>query len=391
MKKTNQNNLLLKIKKISLDPILATAWFLAILSIFFVNPKKMSLQDIDFRTLGILWGLMVIIQGLKKNSLFDMIAERLLKKVTYGWQLCLTLILLPFFSAMLITNDVALIVFVPFSIMVLEKCQRKDLLIPVIVLQTIGANLGSMLTPIGNPQNLYLYGIAGLSLTAFFKITLPFTLASFVMLCLSILWIPNSKQKMKISRESKPKVAVNGGQILIFGFLFLTAILVVIRVLDDKTFLIIVLVSVLIIDKKLLLKGDYALLMTFTGFFIFVGNIGRMEDVSTLIEKMLYHREVFTALGISQIISNVPTALLLSKFTNQYCDLIIGVNLGGLGTLIASMASIISYKAYTNIENANRKKYLLTFTLLNIIFLLGQLGILYLSSYLFFPIPFTSA
>ena len=133
------------------------------------------------------------------------------------------------------------------------------------------------------------------------------------------------------------------------------------------------------------------MLMTFTGFFIFVGNIGRMEDVSTLIEKMLYHREVFTALGISQIISNVPTALLLSKFTNQYCDLIIGVNLGGLGTLIASMASIISYKAYTNIENANRKKYLLTFTLLNIIFLLGQLGILYLSSYLFFPIPFTSA
>ena len=377
MNNTKQHSILSKIKKISPDPILITSWVLAILSILFVNSKKMSLQDIDFRTLEILWGLMVIIQGLKQNRLFDVIAGKLLKKVTYGWQLFLVLILFPFFSAMLITNDVALIIFVPFSIMVLEKCHQQKRLIPIIVLQTIGANLGSMLTPIGNPQNLYLYGIAKLSLTDFLKVTFPFTLASFVMLCFSILWIPDWKQKMEVGVKSNTEEIRNRKQILIYLILFLTAMLVVIRVFNDRIFLMIVFLSVFMIDKKLLLKADYALLMTFIGFFIFVGNIGRMEDVSTLIEKVLDHREIITSLGLSQIISNVPTALLLSKFTDQYRDLIIGVNLGGLGTLIASMASIISYKAYANVENANRKKYLLTFTLLNVIFLLCQLFILY--------------
>ncbi|WP_024866065.1 SLC13 family permease [Butyrivibrio sp. FCS014] len=354
-----------------IDTVLGIAWILAIISAFFVHPGKEYLGYIDFRSLGILWGLMVIIQGFKENSVFDKIAGFLLSKVTKSWQLSAVLIFMCFLGSMLITNDVALITFVPFALMILHDCDREDMMIPTVVLQTVAANLGSMLTPIGNPQNLYLYGLTGMSLGRFILIMLPYSFLSALLLALSLLIIPGREKSLQRSKDSA--VVSNFGsitQIIIYAVLFAIALLAVVRILPWYVFAIIVLVVVGGMDLKILLRADYILLLTFIGFFIFTGNMGRIDVISSFLENVLVGREFPIAVALSQMISNVPATLMLSGFTSNYESLLIGVNVGGLGTLIASMASLISYKAYSKEYREKSGKYLLVFTVTNIIFLI---------------------
>ena len=355
-----------------IDTVLCIAWILAIISAFFVYPSKEYLGYIDFRSLGILWGLMVIIQGLKENSVFDRIASFLLSKVTKSWQLSAMLIFMCFFGSMLITNDVALITFVPFALMILHDCRREDMMIPTVVLQTVAANLGSMLTPIGNPQNLYLYGLTGMSLIGFIKIMLPFSLVSAILLVLSLLIIPGRKKSL--SKNDRSSITSHFGskrQIIIYAVLFAIALLTVVRILPWYVFAIIVLVIVGGMDYKILFRADYILLLTFIGFFIFTGNMGRIEVISSFLEEVLIGREFGISVALSQVISNVPATLMLSGFTMNYKSLLIGVNVGGLGTLIASMASLISYKAYSKEYQEKSGKYLLVFTAVNVVFLIA--------------------
>jgi len=355
-----------------IDTVLFIAWILAIISAFFVHPSKEYLGNIDFRSLGILWGLMVIIQGLKENSVFDKIAGFLLSKVTKSWQLSAMLIFMCFFGSMLITNDVALITFVPFALMILHDCGREDMMIPTVVLQTVAANLGSMLTPIGNPQNLYLYGLTGMSLIGFIKIMLPFSLVSAVLLVLSLLIIPGREKSL--SKNDRSSITSHFGsrrQIIIYAVLFSIALLTVVRILPWYVFAIIVLIIVGGMDYKILFRADYILLLTFIGFFIFTGNMGRIEVISSFLEKVLIGREFAISVALSQVISNVPATLMLSGFTSDYTSLLIGVNVGGLGTLIASMASLISYKAYSKEYQEKSGKYLLFFTAVNLVFLIA--------------------
>ena len=355
-----------------IDTVLCIAWILAIISAFFVYPSKEYLGYIDFRSLGILWGLMVIIQGLKENSVFDRIAGFLLSKVTKSWQLSAMLIFMCFFGSMLITNDVALITFVPFALMILHDCRREDMMIPTVVLQTVAANLGSMLTPIGNPQNLYLYGLTGMSLIGFIKIMLPFSLVSAILLVLSLLVIPGREKSL--SKNDRSSITSHFGskrQIIIYAVLFAIALLTVVRILPWYVFAIIVLVIVGGMDYKILFRADYILLLTFIGFFIFTGNMGRIEVISSFLEEVLIGREFGVSVALSQVISNVPATLMLSGFTMNYKSLLIGVNVGGLGTLIASMASLISYKAYSKEYQEKSGKYLLVFTAFNVVFLIA--------------------
>ena len=179
-----------KIKRLLSDPVLVIAWILAIISAFIVRPDAQYAGYIDFRSLGILWGLMIIIQGLRENSIFEKIGDVLLSKVKKSWQLALVLVFLCFVSSMFITNDVALITFVPFALMTLSSCEREDLMIPVIVLQTVAANLGSMLTPIGNPQNLYLYGLTGMGIGEFVLCMLSYSLLAAALLFISMIFLP---------------------------------------------------------------------------------------------------------------------------------------------------------------------------------------------------------
>lgn len=357
------------------ETVLTVAWVLAIISAFIITPSISYVNYIDFRSLGILWCLMIVMAGLKERGFFKYIGNALLKKTSKVWQLCLVLILLCFFLSMFITNDVALITFVPFSIFVLNECKRENLLIPTIVLQTLAANLGSMLTPIGNPQNLYLYGLAGMSLGEFVGIMLPYSALTLVLLLISILFIDGRSEKIAcenleaIVYEKKDKSIC-----IAYGILFIGALLVVLRFVPYWAIMILVLVVVFIMDRKILLSIDYALLFTFIGFFIFTGNLGNIEAVKNVLTEAINGHEVIMGVGASQIISNVPAALLLSPFTDNYRSLIIGVNLGGMGTLIASMASLISFKALAHNYNHLKGRYFALFTVVNIVYLCVLMG-----------------
>lgn len=268
----------------------------------------------------------------------------------------------------MITNDVSLITFVPFAIVVLRMSGKEQLLIPFIVMQTLAANLGSILTPIGNPQNLYLYAQSGISLGKFLLLMLPYTILSGICLFAVI-------HMMK--KENVDYFPVeNGGcakshNIYLMGYaaIFLLCLLSVAKQLKPMYLLIIVLVFLLAADRGIFSKIDYSLLGTFVGFFIFIGNIGRVQGFREALETVLVGHETIAAVLSSQVISNVPAALLLSGFTDKWESLIIGTNLGGLGTLIASMASLISYKQIAQEYPELKGKYFVCFTAANLLML----------------------
>ena len=352
------------------ETVLTIATLLAVVSAFFVKPDRQYIGYIDFRTLGILFGLMVIMQGFQRTGLFDRIGKSLLQKTGKLWQLILVLVMLCFIFSMLITNDVSLLTFVPFSILVLKKCGQEQAMIPTVILQTVAANLGSMLTPIGNPQNLYLYGLMDCSIPEFMGILLPYTVMTFVLLLLSLLCIRGKGQEISCRMEEGTEIKQSRKhRNLIYGLLFLLALLVVARILPYGVLVTAVFLYTIIFDIEALKGADYALLVTFVSFFILIGNLGRISLIREALERFVSGREILTGVLASQVISNVPAAVLLSGFTENYRDLLVGVNLGGLGTLIASMASLISFKLYTKCYKENRGRYLRWFTLVNIIYL----------------------
>lgn len=363
------------LKFIKEEVVFTIACILAFISAFIITPSSEYIDYIDFRTLGLLLALMLVVQGFKSCGIFDTLVRLLTNFANNRRQLSFILVLLCFFFSMLITNDVALITFVPFTILILDIIDDPKFSIYIIVLETIAANLGSMFTPIGNPQNLYLYSISEMSILSFLKLMLPYTIISFVLLVLSIMLVKpipldiDSANNSSNVQNSTKNGLKNSISFAIYILLFLLSILTVLHILDYKIMLIIVLLSIAILNYRLLLKADYILLLTFIAFFIFIGNIKNIEAVSNLLASLVEERECFVAIGASQIVSNVPAAMLLSGFTSKFDQLIIGTNLGGLGTLIASMASLISYKFYAKMKASNIKRYILAFTLVNIIFL----------------------
>lgn len=356
------------------EAVLTIAMILAVISAFFVRPDKEYIEYIDFRTLAILFCLMAVMAGLQQIGLFQYVAEKLLKRVKHIRGIVFILVMLCFFSSMFITNDVALITFVPFTFIVLEMTlgdRAEKLIVPVVVMQTIAANLGSMLTPIGNPQNLYLYGKSDISFAKFMALMLPCTLISFVLLAVWCLFFKYTGKKVfDISLEGEVSLTSYKMQLIVYGALFLVCLLTVAHLVPYGITLFVVLTVVFFLDKTVLENVDYALLLTFVGFFIFIGNMGRVPVFNEFIKEMIDGNEILTSVLASQFMSNVPAALLLSGFTNQYKLLIMGTNLGGLGTIIASMASLISFKYIGKEYKHLRGKYLGYFTIANALFLL---------------------
>lgn len=352
--------------------VLCIAAVLAIISMFFVFPDKKYIEYIDFRTLGILFSLMAVMEGFKEINAFKYLAQKMLVKVKKVRQLIMILSMLCFFLSMLITNDVALITFVPLTIIILnmlgEEYKRKYL-IPIVVIQTVAANLGSMLTPIGNPQNLYLYGISGMKIADFLWLMLPYTMISLVCILVWICMVSRRQNKaIKVHIETEKIKSTR--DFIIYLILFLVCLLCVARLIDYRVLMIIIFITVFTIDRRILKQVDYSLLLTFVAFFVFIGNMGRVDAFRNFLENIIVNNEVITSVVSSQVISNVPAALLLSGFTNDYKSLIIGTNIGGLGTLIASMASLISFKYIAKEFDVNKGKYVLYFTLSNIIILI---------------------
>jgi len=376
----------MKLKQfIQQETVLTVAAVLAVLSMFFVPPDAQYAGYIDFRTLSTLFSLMSVMAGLRRQGVFDRLGRALLARTRNTLQLVLVLVGLCFFGSMLITNDVSLLTFIPFTFVVLNRLgpdAHRSLLIPVVCMQTIAANLGSMLTPIGNPQNLYLYGKSGMSMGAFVRLMLPYTLVSLVLL---LAWAAITCRKSSVvlsagSLSAQPDAPHNRNVILLDLILFAVCLLSVIRVLPYGVAFAAVLVCTLCADRGTLRAVDYSLLLTFVAFFIFIGNLGRIPAFSGWLQELLTGREVLVAVLASQITSNVPAALLLSGFTAKTEALIIGTNLGGLGTLIASMASLISYRQIARELPQEKGRYFGLFTLSNLIFLAILLGVWFILS-----------
>lgn len=351
------------------EAVLCISILLALLSFFFVPPTFDTLNHIDFRTLALLLCLMIVVEGMSLLGVFRILAEKLLLKTKTLRGLSLTLCLLCFFSSMLITNDVALITFVPFTIVTLSLTGKRSSLIPIVVLETIAANLGSMLTPIGNPQNLYLFSAYNMRLTSFVIAIFPYALLSLILIIVSVYFF--RKDTLTLTK-TETKETINKTHAILYGILFLLSLLTVFRVLPYGLVLLICIFSALFLNRNILKRVDYSLLLTFVSLFIFIGNLSEIPAVNAFLKEILLGKEVLLSVLLSQVFSNVPTAILLSGFTKNGTALLIGTNLGGLGTLIASMASLISFKFVAK-ERAGTLKYLLVFTVLNVIFLIFNL------------------
>lgn len=357
------------------ETVLFAAVLLAFGSMVCVPLDMQYLSYIDYRVLALLFCLMTVMEGFKSTGFFAAVAGKLLEKVKTFRQLYLVLVFLCFFTSMWITNDVALLTFVPFTVLVLRMTGLEQEMIPVIVLQTIAANLGSMTTPVGNPQNLYLYSISGMGIGAFLQIMGPLTLISAGLIFL--ICLIHKDFPIRQGMLGKEIVGVRkAGENQVLAVLFFISLLSVFRILSWQLLLLIVLVSCIGIkafckEKYLPLKADFGLLLTFVAFFIFIGNMGRICAVREVLSQVLNGRELLISFLCSQMISNVPAAILLSGFTQEYRGLLQGVNIGGLGTLIASLASLISYKFFAAESEqtpaaGTRGRYMLTFTIWNV-------------------------
>ena len=349
---------------IAKETVLCVAAICAILTMFLVPPDKEYLHYIDFRVLCLLLCLMAVIAGMKAVGVFNWLTYQLLHRINSGRALSVTLVLLPFFSSMFVTNDVALIIFIPFTLMLLDQLGCSRNIIPVTVFQTIAANLGSMATPVGNPQNLYLYAFYNMSIGDFFSVTLPLTAVSLIALAAaSIPLLPRQLPEQNIEQAG----IRSAKQLLIYLALFILCLLTVFRVVPYPVTTAITVVVLFLVDRKLLKEIDFMLLLTFVCFFTFSENLGRMDVVRTFLQQLLQSNTLLTAVGTSQIISNVPAAVVLSGFTDQWQDMLAGVNIGGLGTPIASLASLITIKFYMRWPNAKILRFLGFFTAANVI------------------------
>ena len=490
----SRGNILEFIKK---EPILTVATVLAIISCFFVTPGREYLSYINWRTLILLFCLMAVVAGFAKAGVFRYISRKLSQRMKDTRRLSVGFMLLCFLLSMFVTNDVALVTVVPLTLLTMMGCSEKAK-IQTLVQETIAANLGSMLTPFGNPQNLYLSSYYGIGMGEFLRLMLPYTGVALVILLLQTLISPKEglggrareagipegraseagvpegrvkeagnpggaseagiqeerakgaevpegkKREAGIPEgrvkeaaipergareagipEERAKGAVTPGgaseagiqeerakgaeapegknreaaslyesgenltgkdemyeealrekllrskgrlvSILLYGILFIVSMFSVARILDYRILFGIILITILVYDRSVLRNVNYTLLLTFVSFFVLIGNLGAITQIQAALTQMIEGRELLTAILSSQIISNVPAAVLLSGFTDQGKALIVGTDLGGLGTLIASMASIITFQLYSLESGAKKGKYFLTFTLWNVI------------------------
>ena len=325
------------------ETVCCIAFFLAVFSAFLVAPDGEYLAYPDYRTIALLFCLMIIVAGFQSKGVFARMGHFLLRRARSIRALSAVMVLLCFLSSMVITNDVTLITFVPFTMLVFRMIGETDRLVKLVVLETIAANLGSMATPIGNPQNLYLYSISGLTMGEFALAVLPYAGLSLGLLMAAVM---AGRDEPLMDLEIREKKKKTGKEIIkeIFPFLMLLilCLLVVFHVLNYIPVLLLVIVVIGVVNKRLYLEVDYFLLLT--------------------------------GVLASQVISNVPAAILLSGFSNDFSVLLTGVNLGGLGTLIASLASLISYKIFTRDYPESRGRFLLIFTFWNLLFLLVLSG-----------------
>ena len=336
----------------------------AAVSCFFVPPDKEYLDYFDWKTLSCLFITLAVICALRNIKFFTIVARKLVIMTGNLRTLFVLLIVITFIGSMIIANDMALITFLPLGYFALSVAKQQKYMAYLFVLQNISANLGGMLTPFGNPQNLYLYSYFKIPTGEFCLIMLPAFLIAVTLLLVAC--IPVKSIKFTLNEKFPEKL--NIPKTILYIVLFLISILIVFRIIPFGVGLVLIPVVLLFIDRDALKMVDYGLLGTFFFFFIFAGNLARIDAVNALLSSLLQKDTLIVSILSCQVISNVPSAILLSKFTCDYPALLLGVNIGGTGTLIASLASLITFNEFRVLYPKQTKKYLLIFTGLNIAF-----------------------
>lgn len=348
------------------EVVLSIAIICTIITMFFVPADKEYMGYFDYKTLASLFCMLAVVAGLKNTNAFELISKKLIGLFHTRRAVIYALIFGTFFFDMIVANDMSLITFLPLTYIVLHSTNNDKYLSITFILQTIAANMGGMITPYGNPQNLYLYSYYNIPTVEFFGVLLVQSITVALLLVIAGLFIKNEELVLK----NNDKIVIDKNKLTIYVILFAFVILSIFRVVPHLVTLGIVILTVFFVDRKRFKEVDYALLATFCVFFIFSGNIARIPAVKDFIASIVTKNTLVAGIVSCQFISNVPTAIFLSKFTESYRELLVSVNIGSLGIIISSLASLITLKEFLKHQPKNFKKYMGIFTLINTAFLL---------------------
>ncbi len=347
--------------------MLTLAVIAAIISLFITPPTWGLIKDIDWHTLGMLLMMLCVLEGFKKENVLRPVIG-LASKLKTMVALSLFLIFGVFFTSMFVTNDVSLIIFVPLTILLFRGGNKEHYILPVISMENIAAIRGSLLTPFGSPQNLFLYGRADVSVWRFMLHMSPLNISSAILLIIFILFLYRKNVKEEIVQEHESAPWEKEGRVRRIVYLVLFALIIAVIVTRTNLWpfaVAIVLVAILITDRRIFLQVDYVLLFTFLCFFIFSSSIAGNEKIAEALRNIMAGREYWITIGLSQIISNVPASIVLYPFSENFAGLIYGADTAGLVSLIGSLASVINYRIYVREYPGNGKKFIKVFTLVS--------------------------
>ena len=358
--------------------VLLVALAAAGITCIFVPVDREYLGYFDLQTLACLFCTLAVVAAFKNIRFFEWLADVIVRRFKNMRNIVLALVFVTYFGSMIMANDMVLITFLPLGYFVLESCGNRKLTAFTFIMQNIAANLGGMLTPFGNPQNLYLYSFYSIGAGEFFRImALPFAVAFVLILGVCLFVKPQGAQVL-----SRPHKAPSVWRSAAYAALFALSVLIVFDVFPYYWGLLAVAVCLLVLDFRAVLRVDYGLLLTFCAFFVFSGNMARIPAVRDFLGGLIALDPLAFGVLSCQVISNVPSAVLLSRFTSDYASLLVAVNIGGLGTPVASLASLITLNTYRRVRPGETKKYILKFLLVNFSFLAVLIGAGYLNALL---------
>lgn len=367
------------IDEIKSHVVLLVAIVAAAVTCFFVPPDADYAGYFDLNTLSCLFCTLAVVNALKQRRFFEWLSGKIVTAFGNMRRVTFALVFVTYFGSMVMANDMALVTFLPLGYYVLSSCKKNEHTAFIFIMQNIAANLGGMLTPFGNPQNLYLYSYYSIQAGEFFAImALPFGVA-FVLIAGTCFVVKPEPVKL----ETPPAQAPVLWRMIVYFVLFALSVMIVFRVFDWYIGLITVTVALLILEPRAFLHVDYALLLTFCAFFVFSGNMARIPEVRAFLSALIGASALLVGTASCQVISNVPSAVLLSRFTNDYRNLLVAVNIGGLGTPIASLASLITLGEFRRRMPGKTLRYLALFSLINFSFLAVLIGTGYLNQLIF--------
>jgi len=352
----------------------------AIVTTFFVSIDRNYLDYFETTTLMSLFCILAVVSGLEKAQVLELIALKIISFFGTARNVVLALTFGIFVFDLVVANDMSLITFLPLTYIVLSRTNNHKYVMITFIMQTIAANMAGMIVPHGNPQNLFIYAFYNIPATEFVSILLPeFIMTAVTLLAITFVMIPNRKLEMTVDK----KVTVDKPNAILYAVLTALTIISIFRVLPVVIPFILIACVVVLYDRKTFIKIDFGLLMTFCFFFVFAGNMARIPAIQEFVGKLVDWNTLITGLISTQFISNVPTAIFLSKFTENYTELLVAVNLGALGTMVSSLATLITLKEYLKHNQGKFWKYLGLYTVVNTTFFLILMALYLLRHHVF--------